>query len=127
MDKSYDNDFLPDEQGSSISQSGSSKKFQYYVKIRWAKDTGVCWTDGFESYDFFWPPYPGQKDSFLPVRFIPPYFDCGLLEQWIFSKCLPLWMSCPAIRDLFTSENLGLSLFPASTLGLLNMRPSSVV
>ena len=79
-------DFLPD-----YGQGGTDRKFQYYVKIKAVNaSTGRWLTNNYDSFDFFGPPYPGQKDTFLPVRFTKPYFDCGHMNRWIFSSVAPV-------------------------------------
>ncbi len=83
-------DFIPDFAISNPSQIGSSKYFQYTIKIKFAKGSGEWASPNFETFDFFGPPYANQKDDFVPVRFTPPYFDCGFSNQWIISSVAPI-------------------------------------
>lgn len=46
------------------------------------------------SKNFFGPPYPGQLENELPVRFTQPWFDCGprdvAFNEWMLSSVSPV-------------------------------------
>ena len=78
--------FIPDLD----TAAGRMNKFTWTVKIKWARRLGEWVTDNFDSYEFFGVPPQAQKDSYAPVLFTPPYFDCGHSDRWIYAAVSPI-------------------------------------
>lgn len=69
-----------------------AKKHQFAVDIWWKPTVRV-------SSNFFGPPYTGQLESDLPVRFTQPWFDCGSsvtsFNEWMTSSVSPIVDNMP--------------------------------
>eukprot|EP00108_Taenia_solium_P005168 TsM_000329100 transcript=TsM_000329100 gene=TsM_000329100 len=70
--------FIPDNRGTAIGKN------QYATRTRLADLHGNL-MDMLEAFNFFGPNAPGIKETFLPVRFTRPYYDCGHSNRWIVS------------------------------------------
>jgi hypothetical protein len=79
--------WLPDNDKS----EDSLNKYQYHISTKYSDKTGV-FRDGdkFSATKFFGPPSPGEKDVNMPVKFTPPYYDCGRSNKWIVSAVSPI-------------------------------------
>ncbi|GAB1603596.1 uncharacterized protein LOC115222177 [Argonauta hians] len=67
------------------------RKYTYNVGIRKSVKTGHFLTDGFQVSTYFGPPQPGiHEQTYLPVVFTDPYFDCGRSNKWIISATAPV-------------------------------------
>ncbi|CAH8584444.1 unnamed protein product [Dicrocoelium dendriticum] len=75
--------FIPDDRGTSPSKN------QYTTKIQLATITGEP-IEELETLKFYGPNAPGMKETFLPVRFTRPYYDCGATNRWIVSSVAAL-------------------------------------
>ncbi|KAA3672935.1 uncharacterized protein DEA37_0009229, partial [Paragonimus westermani] len=72
-------EFIPDNRGTAPSKN------QYTTKIQLATINGDP-IEQLETGKFYGPNAPGMKESFLPVRFTRPYYDCGGTNRWIVSS-----------------------------------------
>uniref|UniRef100_A0A5K3FVG2 G-protein coupled receptor 158 n=1 Tax=Mesocestoides corti TaxID=53468 RepID=A0A5K3FVG2_MESCO len=70
--------FIPDHRGTAIGKN------QYATQTRLADINGNP-IERIEAFNFFGPNAPGIKETFLPVRFTRPYYDCGHSNRWIVS------------------------------------------
>ncbi|KAL5107187.1 WD repeat-containing protein 7 [Taenia crassiceps] len=70
--------FIPDNRGTAIGKN------QYSTRTRLADLHGNL-MEALETFNFFGPNAPGIKETFLPVRFTRPYYDCGHSNRWIVS------------------------------------------
>ncbi|VDL18649.1 unnamed protein product [Hymenolepis diminuta] len=68
--------FIPDHRGTAIGKN------QYATRTRLADIHGNM-IESVEAFNFFGPNAPGIKETFLPVRFTRPYYDCGHSNRWI--------------------------------------------
>lgn len=68
--------FIPDHRGTAIGKN------QYATRTRLADIHGNM-IESLEAFNFFGPNAPGIKETFLPVRFTRPYYDCGHSNRWI--------------------------------------------
>ncbi|VDO13167.1 unnamed protein product [Rodentolepis nana] len=68
--------FIPDHRGTAIGKN------QYATRTRLADIHGNQ-LESLEAFNFFGPNAPGIKETFLPVRFTRPYYDCGHSNRWI--------------------------------------------
>ncbi|KAG5449991.1 hypothetical protein CSKR_101219 [Clonorchis sinensis] len=75
--------FIPDDRGTAPSKN------QYTTKIQLADITGEPIKE-LETLKFYGPNAPGVKETFLPVRFTRPYYDCGASNRWIVSSVAAL-------------------------------------
>ena len=74
---------------------------QYSIGLKYSNQTGKFENDVFTSFTLFGPPNPGQKQTYLPVLFTEPYFDCGRSNRWIVSAVSPLIDQVPRYLDWF--------------------------
>ncbi|KAF5396826.1 G-protein-coupled receptor [Paragonimus heterotremus] len=72
-------EFIPDNRGTAPSKN------QYTTKIQLATINGDP-IEQLETGKFYGPNAPGMKETFLPVRFTRPYYDCGGTNRWIVSS-----------------------------------------
>ena len=91
--------FLPD--GWDKKGQDSNSKFQYSIGLKYSNQTGKFENDVFTSFTLFGPPSPGQKQTYLPVLFTEPYFDCGRSNRWLVSAVSPLIDQVPRYLDWF--------------------------
>ncbi|CDI97105.1 fras1 related extracellular matrix protein [Echinococcus multilocularis] len=70
--------FIPDNRGTAIGKN------QYATRTHLADLYGNL-VEMLEAFNFFGPNAPGIKETFLPVRFTRPYYDCGHSNRWIVS------------------------------------------
>ena len=69
----------------------SQRKHSYTVDIMYSNETGKFVDNEYKGMVFFGPPSPGQKEvDWLPVRYTPPYYDCGRSNKWIVSAVSPV-------------------------------------
>ncbi|CAL8108867.1 unnamed protein product [Calicophoron daubneyi] len=79
LDREMGISFIPDRRGTAPSKN------QYSTKIQLATITGEAIQE-LEVFKFYGPNAPGIKETFLPVRFTRPYYDCGASNRWIVSS-----------------------------------------
>jgi len=80
----------------------SVRKFTYDIGVKYSNETGKFTKDEFEGKTLFGPPSPGQKEeTYLPVVFTEPYFDCGRSNRWIVSGVSPVVDQVPRYLDWF--------------------------
>ncbi|CAH8864237.1 unnamed protein product [Trichobilharzia szidati] len=86
-------DFIPDRRGTAPSKN------QYTAKIQLATITGDP-IEELENVKFYGPNAPGVKETFLPVRFTRPYYDCGGTNRWIVSSVSALTDFMPRYSNI---------------------------
>ncbi|KAH8873154.1 fras1 related extracellular matrix protein [Schistosoma japonicum] len=86
-------DFIPDRRGTAPSKN------QYTTKIQLATINGDP-IEELENTKFYGPNAPGVKETFLPVRFTRPYYDCGGTNRWIVSSVAALTDFMPRYSNI---------------------------
>ncbi|VDP38019.1 unnamed protein product [Schistosoma curassoni] len=86
-------DFIPDRRGTAPSKN------QYTTKIQLATISGDP-IEKLENTKFYGPNAPGVKETFLPVRFTRPYYDCGGTNRWIVSSVAALTDFMPRYSNI---------------------------
>ncbi|KAL7056221.1 hypothetical protein AAHC03_021027 [Spirometra sp. Aus1] len=77
-DKEMGITYIPDHRGTALGKN------QYSTRSQLADLYGRP-LEQLEIVNFFGPNAPGIKETFLPVRFTRPYYDCGHSNRWIVS------------------------------------------
>nr|VZI02195.1 unnamed protein product [Spirometra erinaceieuropaei] len=77
-DKEMGITYIPDHRGTALGKN------QYSTRSQLADLHGRP-LEQLEIVNFFGPNAPGIKETFLPVRFTRPYYDCGHSNRWIVS------------------------------------------
>lgn len=77
-------DFIPDR------RTDFQGKHQYDFNIYCANSTGVMCKLPNTTRNFFGPPSPGIQETYQPVYFSRPYFDCGRTNMWVVTSVGPV-------------------------------------